>query len=88
MLGKPRILCLEVGEHVPKPFAPTLLANLKRHATKGLVMSWSDDWEGIGHVPLGRHRGLMRFGAFCATLLFFGSLLARFQLRENWPGTT
>ncbi|CAK8992187.1 unnamed protein product [Durusdinium trenchii] len=44
------ILCLEVGEHVPKPFAPTLLANLKRHATKGLVMSWSDDWEGIGHV--------------------------------------
>eukprot|EP00913_Durusdinium_trenchii_P014736 g13824.t1 len=50
MLGKPRILCLEVGEHVPKPFAPTLLANLKRHATKGLVMSWSDDWEGIGHV--------------------------------------
>ena len=44
------ILCLEVGEHVPKAYAGTLLANLRRHATKGLVMSWSDDWEGIGHV--------------------------------------
>lgn len=44
------ILCLEVGEHVPKQYAPTLLANLKRHVSKGLVMSWSDDWEGIGHV--------------------------------------
>eukprot|EP00435_Cladocopium_sp_Y103_P051424 s692_g16.t1 len=44
------ILCLEVGEHVPKQYAPTLLANLKRHSSKGLVMSWSDDWEGIGHV--------------------------------------
>ncbi|CAE7471173.1 unnamed protein product [Symbiodinium natans] len=44
------VLCLEVGEHVPKQYAPTLLSNLKRHARKGLVMSWSDDWEGIGHV--------------------------------------
>lgn len=44
------IVCLEVGEHIPKQFSKTLLQNLKRHAVRGLVMSWSDDWEGIGHV--------------------------------------
>lgn len=44
------VLCLEVGEHVPKKFASTLLRNIKKHAKKGLVISWSDDWEGIGHV--------------------------------------
>lgn len=44
------ILCLEVGEHVPKQFARVLLGNLRRHAKSGLIMSWSEDWEGIGHV--------------------------------------
>merc|ERR1711972_763345 len=44
------VMCLEVGEHIPKQFSATLLQNLKRHAQKGLVMSWSSDWEGIGHV--------------------------------------
>jgi len=44
------VMCLEVGEHIPKEFAKTLLRNLRRHAERGLVMSWSDDWEGIGHV--------------------------------------
>lgn len=44
------VMCLEVGEHVPAPFSDTLMSNLKRHARKGLIMSWSDDWEGIGHV--------------------------------------
>lgn len=44
------VLCLEVGEHIPKEYSDMLLANLKNHAKKGLVMSWSDDWEGIGHV--------------------------------------
>ncbi|CAE8593794.1 unnamed protein product, partial [Polarella glacialis] len=44
------VLCLEVGEHVPKQYADALLSNLKRHARHGLIMSWSEDWEGIGHV--------------------------------------
>lgn len=44
------VLSLEVAEHVPKKHAPTLLKNLRNHAQRGLVMSWSDDWEGIGHV--------------------------------------
>lgn len=44
------VLCLEVGEHIPKEYSDMLLSNLKNHAKKGLVMSWSDDWEGIGHV--------------------------------------
>jgi len=44
------VMCLEVAEHIPKQYAHALLQNLKRHSIKGLVMSWSDDWEGIGHV--------------------------------------
>jgi len=44
------VMCLEVGEHIPKQFSSGLLRNLRRHAQEGLVMSWSDDWEGIGHV--------------------------------------
>lgn len=44
------VLCLEVGEHIPRQYSQGLLRNLKRHAVNGLVMSWSDDWEGIGHV--------------------------------------
>eukprot|EP00928_Gymnodinium_smaydae_P040115 TRINITY_DN27262_c0_g2_i1.p1 TRINITY_DN27262_c0_g2~~TRINITY_DN27262_c0_g2_i1.p1 ORF type:complete len:530 (-),score=114.25 TRINITY_DN27262_c0_g2_i1:127-1581(-) len=44
------VMCLEVAEHVPKEHTAALLRNLRRHAKKGLVMSWSSDWEGIGHV--------------------------------------
>jgi len=44
------VMCLEVGEHIPKQFSGVLLQNLRHHARKGLVMSWSSDWEGIGHV--------------------------------------
>lgn len=44
------VLCLEVGEHIPKQYSGILLRNLRRHARQGLIMSWSDDWEGIGHV--------------------------------------
>lgn len=44
------ILCLEVAEHIPKQFSTTLLQNLKQHARRGLIISWSSDWEGIGHV--------------------------------------
>eukprot|EP00927_Polykrikos_kofoidii_P066191 TRINITY_DN61839_c0_g1_i1.p1 TRINITY_DN61839_c0_g1~~TRINITY_DN61839_c0_g1_i1.p1 ORF type:complete len:492 (+),score=85.19 TRINITY_DN61839_c0_g1_i1:55-1476(+) len=44
------VISLEVGEHIPKQFAVTFLHNVRRHLTRGLVMSWSDDWEGIGHV--------------------------------------
>lgn len=44
------VMCLEVAEHVPRQFSGVLLANIKRHARKGIVMSWSADWEGIGHV--------------------------------------
>jgi hypothetical protein len=44
------VLCLEVAEHIPKEFSTNLIQNLKRHARKGLIISWSSDWEGIGHV--------------------------------------
>jgi len=44
------VMCLEVGEHIPAAHSVTLLQNVKRHARKGIVMSWSNDWDGIGHV--------------------------------------
>lgn len=44
------VMCLEVGEHIPAQYSGVLLRNLKRHAEKGLIISWSSDWEGIGHV--------------------------------------
>lgn len=44
------ILCLEVAEHIPAIHTTTMLQNLDRHAQTGIIMSWSADMEGIGHV--------------------------------------
>ena len=57
------ILCLEVGEHVPKMYEQTLLDNIARHARKGVVMSWGiPNQPGRGHVnnqPFDYIRGQM-----------------------------
>ena len=34
------ILCLEVGEHIPKEFEHVVLRNIARHARQGIIMSW------------------------------------------------
>ena len=45
------ILCLEVGEHVPKIHEETLLDNIARHAGKGIVLSWAvPNQPGRGHI--------------------------------------
>merc|ERR1712070_1205348 len=44
------VMCLEVAEHVPFEFEEILLDNIGRHLRTGLVMSWSNDASGIGHV--------------------------------------
>jgi len=44
------ILCLEVAEHVPDAFLDAFLDNIGRHLHVGLVMSWSPDTSGIGHI--------------------------------------
>jgi len=44
------VLCLEVAEHIPKQHEATFLANLDRHNSKGIVMSWSSMRSGVGHV--------------------------------------
>jgi len=46
------VLCLEVAEHVPRAFEERLLANWDRHNRRGIVMSWSDNAGGNGHVNL------------------------------------
>merc|ERR1712130_457649 len=35
------VLCLEVGEHMPKEAEPVLMGNILLHARKGAVISWA-----------------------------------------------
>jgi len=44
------VMCIEVAEHIPAQFTDTFLQNIHRHAKEGIIMSWSADLEGIGHV--------------------------------------
>jgi cyclopropane fatty-acyl-phospholipid synthase-like methyltransferase len=47
------ILCLEVGEHIPKQYESIFIENLKRSFKKGIVLSWAipGQYEGsVGHV--------------------------------------
>ncbi|MBS0620863.1 MAG: methyltransferase domain-containing protein [Verrucomicrobia bacterium] len=45
------VLCLEVGEHIPKAHETTLLENLIRHSEKGILLSWALPGQGgVGHV--------------------------------------
>jgi 2-polyprenyl-3-methyl-5-hydroxy-6-metoxy-1,4-benzoquinol methylase len=44
------VLCLEVGEHIPKQYETTFIENLHRHNTKGVVLSWAvKGQQGYGH---------------------------------------
>lgn len=54
-LGEPTadwVLCLETAEHIPREHESTLLANLDRLNTEGIVLSWSNNAGGNGHVNL------------------------------------
>jgi cyclopropane fatty-acyl-phospholipid synthase-like methyltransferase len=45
------ILCLEVGEHIPKESEQVFIENLHRHNRKGIVLSWAREGQnGTGHV--------------------------------------
>ncbi len=45
------VLCLEVGEHIPKAFEMNLIDNIHRHAKKGVILSWAIPGQGgTGHV--------------------------------------
>ncbi len=45
------VLCLEVGEHVPKAYEEVLFNNIDRHATHGVILSWAIPGQtGRGHV--------------------------------------
>lgn len=43
------VMCLEVAEHIPAASEDVLLSNLRRHARRGLVLSWSEE-EGGPHI--------------------------------------
>jgi cyclopropane fatty-acyl-phospholipid synthase-like methyltransferase len=45
------VLCLEVGEHIPKDKTQALIDNIKNHNFKGIVISWAIPGQGgDGHV--------------------------------------
>lgn len=45
------VLCLEVGEHIPEQFESTLIDNIHRHNTRGIILSWAVIGQGgDGHV--------------------------------------
>ena len=46
------VLCLETAEHIPRAHEEQLLGNLNRLNTRGLVLSWSNNAGGNGHVNL------------------------------------
>ncbi|MCX6990628.1 MAG: glycosyltransferase family 25 protein [Chlamydiae bacterium] len=44
------VLCLEVGEHLPKKYETTLIENLHKHNAKGIILSWAVKGQGgYGH---------------------------------------
>lgn len=44
------VVCLEVGEHLPKQYEQTLIDNLHRHNTQGIILSWAiKGQDGYGH---------------------------------------
>jgi len=45
------VICLEVGEHVPKHYETKLLDNICKHASTGVIMSWAVPFQkGHGHI--------------------------------------
>ena len=46
------VLCLETAEHIPRAHESTLLRNLHHLNTVGVVLSWSNNVGGNGHVNL------------------------------------
>ena len=46
------VLCLETAEHIPREHEATLLRNLHQLNTLGIVLSWSNNAGGNGHVNL------------------------------------
>lgn len=40
------LVCLEVGEHIPKTFEKVLVENIVRHASKGIILSWAIKGQG------------------------------------------
>lgn len=45
------VLCLEVGEHIPKEYEQVFISNICRHSSKLVVLSWAVPGQpGWGHV--------------------------------------
>lgn len=99
--GKPSdmVLCLEVGEHIPKQYEDELFDNIERHCNKRAIVSWAvPNQVGRGHVnckPNHQVVASMRSRGFrhnipaeralrdCATLGYFKDTLMVFDRETN-----
>lgn len=55
------VICMEVGEHVPKEFELSVIDNIHRHNSKGVILSWAVlGQHGIGHVNNHSNRYIKR----------------------------
>jgi len=55
------VICLEVGEHIPRKFEPILLRHMVNNTRKGLLMSWAYPGQGgEGHVNEQPHSEVIR----------------------------
>mmetsp|Transcript_36557 Transcript_36557/g.80300 ORF Transcript_36557/g.80300 Transcript_36557/m.80300 type:complete len:315 (-) Transcript_36557:336-1280(-) len=74
------VLCLETAEHIPRQFEEVLLNNLVRAAKSGIVISWSNNPGGNGHVNLRDNEWVIRT---LARLGFSHDVNAQRKLRES-----
>lgn len=55
--GADWVLCIEVGQHVPRRWERVVVDNLVRHAREGVIVSWSSHGQGGYSQPNPRSQG-------------------------------
>ena len=74
------VLCLETAEHIPHQFEGVLLRNMLGAARVGVVLSWSNNEGGNGHVNLRTNEWVV---ARMASLGFAHDAAAQRDLRRS-----
>eukprot|EP00942_MAST-04A_sp_MAST-4A-sp1_P000272 g272.t1 len=97
------VVCLEVGEHVPKQFEDNMFKIINNSNKKGVILSWAWSTRGEGHVNVHDNKYIknkMRSYGYVndmagekmlrdsATLSWFKKTLMVFKKAENVMGTT
>jgi hypothetical protein len=71
------VLCLEVGEHIPKIYEETLINNIHNHNTNGIIISWALVGQGgDGHINC-------QDNEYIKNILFLKITLIHFRIQNN-----